>query len=307
MSLDGRRTLHAWLWRRQGNQRAATLSAAAAGRAFAFELIGIGLLGLFAGGAAGSIWIAFIGWFLLQAVQSAAASATTRHVLGGHRVSDAMAWAPLTVPADLVVADSPVSNDSSTCRAVVLISRRSAGIRTPDSSSTTSPGTRSRLSISRSRPSRMTRAWGTTSCISARTAPSAFRSWVKPITALSTSTAAITDASRYSPSSNVTASARSRMKINGLRNWRRSTNHGGAGGSSPSWFGPYRASRASASCWTSPCLPVSSRCSTSARSKRCQAVSTSIAGRCARVVVPGRICTANQRRPRLPRADGHNR
>lgn len=105
LPLDGGRALHAWLWRRQGNQHAATLSAAAAGRAFAFVLIGIGLLGLFTGDGAGSIWIAFIGWFLLQAAQSEAGGATTRHVLGGHRVSEAMAWTPVTVPADLVVAD----------------------------------------------------------------------------------------------------------------------------------------------------------------------------------------------------------
>jgi hypothetical protein len=41
--------------------------------------------------------------------------------------------------------DSPVSADSSTSRSRTRVRRRSAGTRTPEVSTTTSPGTRSRL------------------------------------------------------------------------------------------------------------------------------------------------------------------
>jgi hypothetical protein len=107
--------------------------------------------------------------------------------------------------------DSPVSSDSSICNPLVWRRRRSAGTLLPGSSRTMSPGTSSRLSISRSWPSRITRARGTTSCIRARTAPSACRSWVTPMSAFRIRTAAITTASRYSPRSTVTAAAPSRM------------------------------------------------------------------------------------------------
>jgi len=53
-------------------------------------------------------------------------------------------------------SDSPVSMDSSVLSSSAFTSRMSAGTLTPEASSTTSPGTRSALSISCSLPSRTT-------------------------------------------------------------------------------------------------------------------------------------------------------
>ena len=74
LPLDGGRVLRSWLWRRQRSFIAATRSAARAGQAFGLMLIAIGLLGLFGGGP-GGIWLAFLGWFMLQGAQAEASAA----------------------------------------------------------------------------------------------------------------------------------------------------------------------------------------------------------------------------------------
>ncbi|TVQ60811.1 MAG: hypothetical protein EA379_07485 [Phycisphaerales bacterium] len=102
----------------------------------------------------------------------------------------------LSTPACLGTGtDSPVSSASSACACVASSTRASAGTLSPDSSSTTSPGTRSALGISRRSPSRRTTALGATRSCSACIARSARRSWKNPIEALMVSTAAITIAS----------------------------------------------------------------------------------------------------------------
>jgi PDZ domain-containing secreted protein/Zn-dependent protease len=100
LPLDGGRILHAWLWRRQRSQTAATLIAARAGRAFGILLAALGVLALFCGGDVGGIWLAFIGLFVVQAAQSEAAYARVEHALSGVRVRDVMAGAPTTVPPE---------------------------------------------------------------------------------------------------------------------------------------------------------------------------------------------------------------
>jgi CBS domain-containing protein len=51
------------------------------------------------------LWLAFIGWFLLNAARAEEAAVTTRDVLGGVRVRDVMSVDPITVPASLTVAE----------------------------------------------------------------------------------------------------------------------------------------------------------------------------------------------------------
>jgi hypothetical protein len=165
--------------------------------------------------------------------------------------------------------DSPVKRDSSTSSALAATRRRSAGTRPPDSSRTRSPGTRSRLSTPHSRPSRITRAWGETRCIRARTERSARRSCVKPITAFSASTAPITIASAYSRSRRVTRPASSRMEISGLVNWWRRIAQALVGGASSSWLGPWRSRRAATSARARPRGPAPRRASTSAAASTC--------------------------------------
>ena len=105
LPLDGGRVLRAWLWRRQGSLAAATRSAARAGQAFGATLIAIGLLGLVTGSGLGGIWMAFIGWFLVQAAQSESTAVMMRQTLSGLRVRDVMATEPTVVPPHLTVAE----------------------------------------------------------------------------------------------------------------------------------------------------------------------------------------------------------
>ncbi len=57
LPLDGGRVLRAWLWKRQQSFPAATRSAARAGQAFGFVLVGVGLLELFGGAGLGGILV----------------------------------------------------------------------------------------------------------------------------------------------------------------------------------------------------------------------------------------------------------
>jgi hypothetical protein len=89
---------------------------------------------------------------------------------------------PGGVGAPLVTGtDSPVRSDSSTCRPLTATRRRSAGtaarLEQHDVAGHELPAVDLPLL-----PSRTTRARGTTSCMRARTAPSALRSWTKPMT-----------------------------------------------------------------------------------------------------------------------------
>ena len=90
LPLDGGRILHALLWRRTGDKAWATMAAARAGRAFAFLLIAIGLLSMLTGAGIGAIWFAFLGWFLLHAVDQEVSSARLEQAITGLRVRDLM-------------------------------------------------------------------------------------------------------------------------------------------------------------------------------------------------------------------------
>ena len=81
---------------------------------------------------------------------------------------------------------SPVSAASSISSVAARVTRPSAGIRLPASTSTTSPGTSSWASISTAWPSRRTRAIVFIIWASALTLSSALDSWRSPITALNT-------------------------------------------------------------------------------------------------------------------------
>ena len=67
LPLDGGRVLRAVLWRARGSFAWATRIAAAIGRAFGYLLILGGLFLLVFQGAFSGAWLAFMGWFLLQA------------------------------------------------------------------------------------------------------------------------------------------------------------------------------------------------------------------------------------------------
>jgi Zn-dependent protease/predicted transcriptional regulator len=102
--LDGGRVLHALLWRRHGDALRATVTAARAGRIFAFVLVGLGLLEFFAGGVLGGIWLVFLGWFLLSAARAEEESTRLERSLAGVRVGDVMTADPIVAPQDTSIA-----------------------------------------------------------------------------------------------------------------------------------------------------------------------------------------------------------
>jgi Zn-dependent protease len=105
LPLDGGRVLRSALWYFKGDFRAATLISAAVARGLAFVLIGAGLfLFIFESSFSGA-WLAFIGWFLLQAAGNEARYLATRQALGGLRVRDLMVREPVTVDPDTTLGE----------------------------------------------------------------------------------------------------------------------------------------------------------------------------------------------------------
>ena len=103
--LDGGRVLRGILWQRTGDFERATTRAARVGRGFGFGMVGLGVLGVFAG-APGLLWLSLIGLFLIfagKAEESAVALQSTFKGLGLRRV---MAVPAATVDADTLVANA---------------------------------------------------------------------------------------------------------------------------------------------------------------------------------------------------------
>jgi CBS domain-containing protein len=103
LPLDGGRVLRAALWRRRGDLGWATRVATEIGRGFGylFIVLGIGMF-IFQGSFSGA-WLAFIGWFLLQAATAEARYIATEAALRGLRVRDLMVRNPVTVEGDHTV------------------------------------------------------------------------------------------------------------------------------------------------------------------------------------------------------------
>jgi Zn-dependent protease len=105
LPLDGGRVLRAILWKARGDFVSATRLAAGVGRGFGFLFIAGGLaLFVFQGSFSGA-WLAFVGWFLLEAATAEARSVLARQALGGLRVRDLMTPDPVTVTPDLTLGE----------------------------------------------------------------------------------------------------------------------------------------------------------------------------------------------------------
>ena len=89
--LDGGRVLRAIIWWVTGNATRATRIAAQVGQLVAFFFIIWGIFRFFGGAGFGGLWIAFIGWFLLDAARASYAQLVTTESLRGVRVGDVMA------------------------------------------------------------------------------------------------------------------------------------------------------------------------------------------------------------------------
>ncbi|MCW5969170.1 MAG: site-2 protease family protein [Blastocatellales bacterium] len=88
--MDGGRVLRAAIWWKTGNMARATRVAALTGQALAFGFIILGIVGFFQGAGFGGLWIAFIGWFLLNAARATYAHNEVNARLRGVRVADVM-------------------------------------------------------------------------------------------------------------------------------------------------------------------------------------------------------------------------
>jgi Zn-dependent protease len=103
LPLDGGRVLRSALWHLGRDFRKATRLAAAVGRAFGFLFIAAGLFMLIFQGSFSGAWLAFVGWFLLQAATAEDRYAMVSESLGGLRVGDLMIREPVTVPAGMSI------------------------------------------------------------------------------------------------------------------------------------------------------------------------------------------------------------
>ncbi len=88
--LDGGRVLRAIIWWKTGDADRSTQAAARVGQLVAFGFIALGMFRYFGGAGVGGLWIAFIGWFLLQASRESYVQVGLAHALEGVRVADVM-------------------------------------------------------------------------------------------------------------------------------------------------------------------------------------------------------------------------
>jgi Zn-dependent protease/predicted transcriptional regulator len=105
LPLDGGRVLRSILWYARGEFVSATRLAAGIGRGFGYLFVAAGVaLIVFASPVTG-IWLAFVGWFLLQAAGAEDRYVAAREALGGLRVRDVMARDPVTAPAGITLGE----------------------------------------------------------------------------------------------------------------------------------------------------------------------------------------------------------
>src|SRR6266511_3837729 len=105
LPLDGGRILRSLLWRVKGDFGWATQIAAATGRVFGFLMIGGGIALLVFEGVFSGAWLAFIGWFLLQASTSELRYLVVQEALIGLRVHNLMTRDPVTVTSDQTLGE----------------------------------------------------------------------------------------------------------------------------------------------------------------------------------------------------------
>jgi Zn-dependent protease/predicted transcriptional regulator len=101
--LDGGRVLHALLWKRHGDRTRAQVTAARAGRGFAWFLVAGGIAEIWLLGSVGGVWLILMGWFLFTAARAEETQAIVTRDLAGVTVRAVMTPHPITAPADATV------------------------------------------------------------------------------------------------------------------------------------------------------------------------------------------------------------
>ena len=130
--LDGGRVLRAVIWWINKNAERATRMAAQVGQAVALLFIFYGLYRFFVGANFGGLWLAFIGWFLLDAARSSYLQVGVMSGLRDQRVSDIMERDCATVEGYISLrdfVDQYLLHSSSRCF-VVTQDHRAVGLIT---------------------------------------------------------------------------------------------------------------------------------------------------------------------------------
>jgi Zn-dependent protease/predicted transcriptional regulator len=99
--LDGGRILRALIWWKTGDMERSTRMAAKVGKGVGLVFIAIGVLQFFGGAGIGGLWIAFIGWFLLQAAGESYLRISLKRAIEGVTVGDVMTSDCPTVSGNL--------------------------------------------------------------------------------------------------------------------------------------------------------------------------------------------------------------
>jgi Zn-dependent protease len=103
LPLDGGRMLRAVLWQWKGDLQSATRLAAGAGRVLAIGMIALGLAMAVLGEGINGVWLALIGWFVLQAAGAEAQMVRRVPRAAGPRVGDMMDADPVTTRPELTL------------------------------------------------------------------------------------------------------------------------------------------------------------------------------------------------------------
>ena len=103
--LDGGRVLRSLLWWKSGDAERATHNAAVTGQVVGGLFITLGIVQFFFGANVGGLWMAFIGWFLLQAAGETRRQAVFKRAFENVRVSDIMSHDCATVDGHQSIQD----------------------------------------------------------------------------------------------------------------------------------------------------------------------------------------------------------
>jgi Zn-dependent protease len=104
--LDGGRLLRSAVWRATGSLPRATRVASLAGQAVGWLLVGGGVFSLLTGSLGGGIWLALIGWFLVQAARSSHEEVQARLILEKFEAEDVMVRDLVSVPPDISIREA---------------------------------------------------------------------------------------------------------------------------------------------------------------------------------------------------------
>ncbi|MFN8218447.1 MAG: site-2 protease family protein [Solirubrobacterales bacterium] len=103
--LDGGRVARALVWQRNGDVERATEIAAGLGRGLGFAMVAFGIAAT-ALGAAGGLWFAIIGFFVIVAARAEESGVHLRAAFSGREAGRLMSYPAVTVPASTSAADA---------------------------------------------------------------------------------------------------------------------------------------------------------------------------------------------------------